>query len=234
MNIPQGRVVSVLVYLERHKDRHLVGELTYDGKDKTYIFQYDKKYLRAKLLPLGPELPLNPKKFVSKQLFESFIDRLPSRETPTYGHHCAKEGIDMNEADPFVLLTTVGKRGPSSSSFVFEGQHKQAFSPESVKAFRKELRLTTKEFAQCFSIPEKMLVAIEEGVHKEPNVLQRLELYIQFPSAALFEFQRNSAEIHREKQRLVEQVLAQKVKEGAHKFQINLEPTKKRVRKKSN
>ena len=209
MHPAKNNIFSVLVYLERRKSRMFVGELIYDKKEKSYVFQYDNKYLNVKLIPLGPELPLSRKKFVSKKLFESFVDRLPSRDNPAYGDYCASEGIDIDETDPLILLTTIGKRGPSS--FVFEGKYIKTFSAEDVKSFREELHLTAKEFALGFSITEKTLIAIEGGQSKGRDVMKRLELYIRFPAVALFEFRRNCAQIHRDKRRLVEQVLSQKI-----------------------
>lgn len=205
----KSEISSVLVYLERRKSRKLVGELTYNAKEKTYIFQYDKKYLHSRLIPLGPELPLSRKKFVSKKLFESFVDRLPSRENPAYRDYCLSEGIAVNETDPFILLTTIGKRGPSS--FVFESRRERTFNAEDVRAFREELNLTTKEFSLGFAIAEKTLISIEGGQGGGRDVMKRLELYIRFPSVALFEFQRNCAQIHRDKRRLVEQILTRKM-----------------------
>lgn len=211
MNIRRSNIVSVLVYIERRKSRKLVGELIYSAKEKAYIFQYDKKYLTSKLIPLGPDLPLSRKKFVSKTVFESFADRLPSRENPAYKDYCASMGIDTDETDPFILLTAIGKRGPSS--FVFEAKMEPTFHAEDVKVFRDELQLTTKEFSLGFAISEKTLISIEGGRVRGRDVMKRLELYVRFPTVALFEFQRNCAQIHRDKRRLVEQILSLKIKE---------------------
>lgn len=208
MNAVKSNILSVLVYLERRKSRKLVGELTYSAKEKAYIFQYDKKYLHANLIPLGPELPLCRKRFVSKRLFESFVDRLPSRENPAYSDYCVAEGIDVNETDLFILLTTIGKRGPSS--FIFERKYERTFNAEDIKAFRNELHLTAKEFSLGFAIAEKTIISIESGSSKGRDVMKRLELYVRFPSVALFEFQRNCAQIHRNKRRFVERILTQK------------------------
>ena len=61
MNLIKNKIFSVLVYLERRKSRKLVGELTYNNREKAYVFKYDKKYLNSTLIPLGPELPLSRK-----------------------------------------------------------------------------------------------------------------------------------------------------------------------------
>jgi HipA-like protein len=206
MHTPTGKVSSVLVYLERRKSRKFVGELTYNFKKHVYVFTYDKAYLRANLIPLGPELPLDPRKFTSPTLFEPFIDRLPSRENPAYQEYCAAENIDVNEQDSFVLLTTIGKRGPSS--FIFERKKQALMEARELKVFRQELGLTTREFAIAFAIGTKTLISIEKGRSAGRDVMKRLELYIRFPEVALFEFRRNCAAIHRDKRKQVERILS--------------------------
>lgn len=208
MHTPTGKVPSVLVYLERRKSRKLVGELTYDFRKKMYTFVYDKAYLRANLIPLGPELPLSPKKFTSPILFEPFIDRLPSKENPAYKEYCDAENIDVTEQDPFVLLTTIGRRGPSS--FIFERKKQGPLGAQELKVFRQELGLTTREFAIGFAIGTKTLVSIENGHSSGRDVMKRLELYIRFPDVALFEFRRNCAAIHRDKRKVVERILSER------------------------
>lgn len=211
MQTPTGKVSSVVVYLEKRKSCTLVGELTYNFRKQTYIFVYDRAYLRANLIPLGPELPLSSKKFSSPTLFEPFIDRLPSRENPAYQEYCAAENIEVAERDPFVLLTTIGKRGPSS--FIFERKRQETLGAEELKRFRQELGLTTREFAIGFAIGAKTLVSLESGRSSGRDVMKRLELYIRFPEVALFEFRRNCAAIHRNKRKQVERILlAQKTK----------------------
>jgi len=210
MNIPTGKVPSVLIYLELRKSRKFVGELTYDLKKHLYVFLYDKAYLRSNMIPLGPELPLSPKKFTSPTLFEPFIDRLPSRENPAYPEYCLAENIEVTEQDPFVLLTTIGKRGPSS--FIFERKKQKPLEAHALKAFRKELGLTTREFAIGFAIGAKTLISIENGTTGGRDVMKRLELYIRFPEVALFEFRRNSAAIHRDKRKQVERILSERKK----------------------
>ena len=208
MNTPTGKVPSVLVYLERRKSRKFVGELTYNFRKQMYIFVYDKAYLRANLIPLGPEMPLSLKKFFSSALFEPFVDRLPSRENPAYPEYCAAENIEVTEQDPFVLLTTIGKRGPSS--FIFERKKQDSLGAKELKAFRQELGLTTREFAIGFAIGAKTLISIENGRSVGRDAMKRLELYIRFPEVALFEFRRNCAAIHRDKRRRVERFLSER------------------------
>ena len=207
MHTPTGKVPSVLVYLERKKSRKFVGELTYNFRKQMYVFVYDKDYLRANLIPLGPELPLSPRKFISPTLFEPFIDRLPSRENPAYQEYCAAENIDVTEQDLFVLLTTIGKRGPSS--FIFERKKRSPLGAQDLKIFRQELGLTTREFAIGFAIGTNTLISIENGSGGR-DVMKRLELYIRFPEVALFEFRRNCAAIHRDKRKQVEHILSKR------------------------
>lgn len=173
-----------------------------------YIFAYDKAYLSTNLISLGPELPLSPKKFMSPTLFEPFVDRLPSQENPAYKEYCAGENIDVNEQDPFILLTTIGKRGPSS--FIFERKKQDLLGAQELKAFRRELGLTTREFAIGFAIGAKTLISIENGRAGGRDIMKRLELYMRFPDVALFEFQRNCAAIHRDKRKHVEGILSEK------------------------
>ena len=47
MQLQAGKLLAVLVYLERRKSRKLVGELTYNFKKNEYVFAYDKTYLRS-------------------------------------------------------------------------------------------------------------------------------------------------------------------------------------------
>ena len=208
MHTPTGKVPSVLIYLERKKSRKFVGELTYDHKKHLYVFTYDKPYLRANLIPLGPELPLTPKKFTSSTLFEPFIDRLPSRENPAYKEYCAAANIEMTEQDPFILLTSIGKREPSS--FIFERKKQDFLRAEELKIFRRELGLTIREFAIGFAIGTKTLTLIENGHSSGRDAVKRIELYIRFPEVALFEFRRNCAAIHRDKCKQVERILSER------------------------
>jgi HipA-like protein len=208
MQTPTGKVPSVLVYLERRKSRKLVGELTYSFKKHLYVFVYDKAYLRANHIPLGPELPLSPKKFTSPTLFEPFVDRLPSRENPAYRDYCIAENIDVSEQDPFILLTTIGRRGPSS--FIFERKKQSPMGAQELKLFRQELGLTTREFAIGFAIGTKTLISIENGHSGGRDTMKRLELYIRFPEVALFEFRKNCAAIHRDKRKQVERILTER------------------------
>ena len=201
-NAPLG----IAVYLERRKTRQFVGELRYIADIDEFEFTYDRNYLYSKsIIPLGPELPLKKQPFRSKRLFESFSDRIPSKENPAYTDYCKAVGIDVSETNPLILLSTIAKRGPSS--FIFEPIYARGIDPHQLKHFREMLNLTAREFAVCFSISLASLNRIETGKATGKEILKRLEIYIKFPEVALFEFQRNSGKIHLQKKRHAEKVL---------------------------
>lgn len=198
--------IGIAVYLERKKTRQFVGELRYIADTKEFEFIYDQNYLYSKsIIPLGPELPLKKQPFRSKKLFESFSDRIPSKENPAYADYCKAVGIDVSETNPLILLSTIAKRGPSS--FIFEPIYTTGIDPNQLKHFREILNLTGREFAVCFSISLASLNRIETGKAAGKEVLKRLEIYIKFPEVALFEFRRNSGKIHLQKKRHAEKIL---------------------------
>lgn len=111
-NSPSG----VIVMLERRRTHHAVGTLTKQGA--RYVFEYDMQYIRLpSAIPLGPEMPLSRRRFESTELFRPFLERIPSKENPAYPEYCRSVGIDENETDSFVLLSTIASRGPSSFLF---------------------------------------------------------------------------------------------------------------------
>ncbi|MCB1107049.1 MAG: hypothetical protein KDK76_03020, partial [Chlamydiia bacterium] len=57
--------------------------------------------------------------YFSKSLFVPFLERIPSKNNPSYPEYCQSVGISVDEENVFVLLSTIGRRGPSS--FIFEG-----------------------------------------------------------------------------------------------------------------
>jgi DNA-binding XRE family transcriptional regulator len=67
--------------------------------------------------------------------------------------------IDPNEKDPFILLSSIAKKGPSS--FVFEPLYERDFSILDIINFRKFLKLTTREFAYIFEISQSSINALE-------------------------------------------------------------------------
>ena len=59
------KIEAVDVYLEKRKTREYVGRLSREGKK--FIFIYNDSYLyKGKAIPLGPDLPLTKKKFISE------------------------------------------------------------------------------------------------------------------------------------------------------------------------
>src|ERR1700692_4174096 len=109
-------LIGVDVFLERRKTHLYVGQLRKEIDH--YIFTYNDQYLHSRnIIPLGPEFPLTKKEFKSKKLFPSLEDRIPSKLNPAYLEYCQLLGIDPKETNLLILLSTIGKRGPSS--FVF-------------------------------------------------------------------------------------------------------------------
>lgn len=161
----------------------LVGSFTKESK--SYVFTYDDKYLRARnIIPLGPEFPLTQRQFRSSTLFPSLEDRIPSKQNSAYTEYCHYMGIDPSEENPLILLSTIGKRGPSS--FVFEPSFERTFTVEELVEFRERLKLTTREFAQIFEIPQSSLNAIECKRKSGKDLLKKLEIIVRFPAVALF------------------------------------------------
>src|SRR5690349_18056467 len=110
------KIIGISVFLEKRKTQTLVGSLY--KIDQKLVFTYEDSYLNAQhSIPLGPEFPLTQKQFSSDKLFPSLEDRIPPTKNPAYPEYCLAMGIDPNERDPFILLSTVGSKGPSS--FIF-------------------------------------------------------------------------------------------------------------------
>ena len=115
--IDYSKVAGIRLFLERRSKRLFVGKL--ERKEKKYIFSYDKKYLNyKKAIPFGQEFPLTKQYFESQEIFPSFQDRIPSKENPAYSDYCKQFGISPEEKDIFILLATIGRKGPSW--FMFE------------------------------------------------------------------------------------------------------------------
>lgn len=189
---------TVDVYAEGLRTRKYTGRLQRDKGprgEKGFRFTYDDYYLkRSDAVSIGPELPLTGRTYFSETLFPSFADRIPSRDNPAYPEYCEATGIDVNESDPFVLLTTIGKRGPSC--FIFESVVIDNFEPEDAGEFRKGLGLSLREFGRLFDFSPHTIQKIESGKESGRDVLKRMELYARFPEVAWFEMKRNRAKIH--------------------------------------
>lgn len=177
------RLIGVRIFLERRTTRMYVGCLT---KEKDlFVFTYDDVYFRArKIIPLGPEFPMTKKVFNSKSLFPSLKDRIPSKENPAYPEYCSYMGISPDEDNPFVLLSTIGQKGPSS--FIFMPLYEREFHVQDVVEFRKLLGFTTRDFAEIFEIPQASLNALERKRNSGKDLLKRLELIVRFPDVALY------------------------------------------------
>ncbi|NGX41658.1 MAG: hypothetical protein KR126chlam4_01502 [Candidatus Anoxychlamydiales bacterium] len=176
-------IIGIDVFLEKRKTRIHVGYLKKENEQ--FVFIYNDHYLRAQnIIPLGPEFPLTKKQFKSKSLFASFEDRIPSKENPAYSEYCQAMKIDPMEDNPLVLLSTIGKRGPSS--FVFEPIYERLFTIQDVLDFRKLLKLTTREFAHIFEISQASLNALERKRSSGKDLLKRLEIFVRFPTVALY------------------------------------------------
>ncbi len=197
-------IEAVDVYFERRKTREYVGRLSKEGSN--FVFNYDDGYAYGeRSIPLGPDLPLSSKKFVSKNLFPSFEDRIPSRKNPAYQEYCRSVGIDPNEKDLIVLVATIGQRGPSS--FVFAPSKKDGVGREDVMRFRNDLKLSVREFSDLFDFSPATIHRIETKKTSGKDALKRLEVYYLFPEVALHEVKKNGFKINDNKRKFVEDIL---------------------------
>lgn len=108
---------SLEVYCELRSTRVNVGRLarTKNGYDFTYSISWLEF---AGSFEIGPDLPLSRATLNFKKIPQSFASRIPPRTSSNYVRYCEERGISPNENNDFVLLTTIGHKGPSS--FVFE------------------------------------------------------------------------------------------------------------------
>lgn len=197
------KIIAVDVFLEKRKTMVYVGRLTREKKG--YKFAYKKNYLHANAsIPLGNEMPLTQREHFSAMLFSSLSDRIPLRENPSYPDYCRSVGISETEKDSLVLLSTIGKRGPSS--FIFEPVYDRGFDGYMCKKFRMELRLTIREFASLFDISTVTLMAIERG-DSGKEAFKRLEIYYRYPKVALNEVFTRGGVLHESKRREVIRIL---------------------------
>ncbi|MBC75723.1 MAG: hypothetical protein CME64_06885 [Halobacteriovoraceae bacterium] len=184
---------KLYIYLETKRGRTFVGTLKREANN--FSFTYDEKYFYSENpIQVGPELSLKKRKHHSKNLFGIFLDRIPSRQNPAYTDYCKKMGIKEDEDDVMILLSTLGARGPSS--FVVERDVVFDFSGDLLKEFRKDLRLSMREFSKLFDISLSSVQKIESGKISGKEVLKRIEIYFKFPEVAAFEVKRNKREVH--------------------------------------
>lgn len=176
------KTIGVNIFLEKRKTRLHVGTLK--RRDEELVFTYNTHYFKAKhVIPLGPEFPLTQKEFVAKQLFPSLEDRLPSLQNPAYPEYCLAMGIDPKERDPLILLSTIGRKGPSS--FIFYPIFERTITSDDVVKLRESLGLTTREFAAIFEFSQSSITALERHRILGSEILKRLEIILNYPQVAL-------------------------------------------------
>src|SRR3989338_11497398 len=187
---------EINIYSQTKTKRVFVGKLGREGKK--YFFEYGKTYKKLKnALALGPELPLWKDGVSSNALFPSFSDRIPSKNNPAYKDYCHEWGISENEKDIFILLTTIGRRGPST--FVFEPTFKNEYAASQLKSFRNRLRLTQSEFEALFNISHMTLSRLEAGKSKGDFYMRYFELFDKVPQALAWMLEKRGQLLHDEK-----------------------------------
>ncbi len=202
------KIDAVDVYLENRKTREYVGQLS--RENALFIFTYSDLYLyKSRSIPLGPDLPLTQKKFMSNTLFPSFEDRIPSNKNPAYPEYCNMVGIDPSEHDPLILVATLGQKGPSS--FIYTPAPRNTITGSDVAAFRKNLNLTVREFAELFDFSPATISKIEKNAPLGRDVLRRLEIYYYFPEVAIYMVMKNRFKVNDEKISYAERFLSSQV-----------------------
>lgn len=198
------KIIAISVYLQKRKTREYVGKL--EKKGKKFVFSYDNNYLyKGSAISLGPDLPVGKTEFIAGFLWESFLDRLPSKQNPAYPEYCAMVGISPSEKDPLVLLSTLGQKGPSS--FIFTPIYQEDFHTEDLVKFRKKLQLSYREFSELFDFAPSTINKIEKNKGSGKDAMKRLEIYYLFPEVALYEVRKNGGKISDEKREYVEKIL---------------------------
>lgn len=175
------KIIGVDIFLQKRKTRLHAGVLSRENGKMVFI--YDDHYFTSKnIIPLGPEFPLTQKTFFSDKLFPSLEDRIPSQQNPAYPEYCQSMGIDPKEKDPFILLSTIGKKGPSS--FLFSPIFDRSIEPTDLTTFREKLGLTCREFAKVFEFSQTSLNTFEKNRSTGKDILKRLEILINYPDVA--------------------------------------------------
>ena len=190
---------AIDVYLEKQKTKQYVGRL--QQEKRKFVFQYDEAYLhKNNPISLGPDLPLSKKKYTALKLFPSFADRIPSKQNPAYEEYCYSVGIKPSETNLLVLLATLGKKGPSSFTCVPVIEEK-TFSSEQLKQFRKDLKLSIREFAGLFDVSAATIYRIENNKTSGKDALKRIGVYFKSPQTALDKIQITGAKINKKDKR---------------------------------
>lgn len=186
----------LLIFQDGRKRRVLVGELIYQKSEDQYELLYDEKYRRSKrAIPMGPNLELLKRRHVSEkgELFGVFLDRIPLKDNPAYPDYCESQGISVDENNPIVLLTTIGRRGPST--FIFEPVYISNFSLSECVKLREELGITQHDFAVALDLNVLTLQRLESGKSQDPQILKRLQIYFEFPEVALWQLRQTGGRI---------------------------------------
>ena len=205
----QTMAKAIDVYLERRKTRRRVGRLSRIGK--SFVFEYDEAYrFSANPIAFGPDLPLHKNRISSSKLFPSFADRIPMRQNPAYKEYCRSAGVSPDETDLMILLSALGRKGPSS--FILEPvQERPAFLREDFRKFRAKLKLSIREFADVFDISPSSVHRIESGKTGGRRILKQIKIYAENPQAALGKMQQTGSKINEAKRRLAESVLKSEI-----------------------
>ena len=184
------------VFSESRKRRIFVGLLSWDQSKNSFEFKYDSKYARSKkAIPLGKELDLFKKVHTLKgKLFPSFADRIPSKDNPAYEDYCRSQGISTDEANPIILLTAIGRKGPST--FIFEPIVKDEFDVNQIKKFRETLGLSINDMALAFDLNQPTLQRLEKRMKAEIGTIRRVQIYLTFPKVALWQLEINMGKLH--------------------------------------
>lgn len=217
---------AIDIYLEKRKTRQYVGRLK--KEKRKFVFQYDEAYLHTdNPIPLGPDLPLHQQKHTSLKLFPSFADRIPLKKNPAYEEYCRSVGISPSETNILVLLATLGRKGPSSF-FCVPVIEDQIFSSEQLKQFRKDLKLSIREFSDLFDVSAATVYRIENSKTSGKDTLKRIQIYFQSPQTALNKIKITGVRINENKRNFVEDFFRSKMKEvkksfkGKKNVEINL------------
>ena len=194
---------KILVFSQTSTKRVFAGTLW--RSEGRFFFEYDRNYQRMKnAVALGPEFELWKGLFESEKLFPSLADRIPSPQNPAYEDYCKQWKISKDENDPFVLLTTIGRRGPST--FIFEPAP-QNYTSEMLKFFRKKLNLSQREFSDLFGITQVTIVKLEAGKQGNPLILRFIQLCDESPIALKWLTERRGHYLHDEKREAIRKLV---------------------------
>ncbi|MBF0107398.1 MAG: hypothetical protein HQM16_18975, partial [Deltaproteobacteria bacterium] len=123
---------------------------------------------------------------------------IPFKKNPAYKDYCREWGISESEDDVFILLTTIGRRGPST--FIFEPALECNFTPAELKKFRTRLGLTQSEFENLFYISHMTLVRLENGKLQNNFYMNYLNLFSEVPEALTWLVKKRGQLLHDTKQ----------------------------------